>query len=184
MESKKVIWHQVVLFSLMLLLTGWRLMSGRWLFGVGVLWWWLGGVLGFVFVFFDWLIQLAVMEPSRVFDVKLKEVLQKKNIKSGLVFVLGERQKKSRLVMKSALFLLVWLVMGFFTLSSIASAFGRGFMLGLGTHLVFDLVWDYFKVPEKLDNWFWMIKRKLDVEEKRWFVVIVVVLYLLIVKGL
>ena len=97
---------------------------------------------------------------------------------------LEERQKKTRLVMKSALFLVVWVVMGFFTMSSIASTFGRGFMLGLGTHLVFDLVWDYYKDLEKLDNWFWMIKRKLERDEKRWFVVIMVILYILIVKEL
>jgi hypothetical protein len=184
MENKKIIWHQVVLFSLMLLLTGWRLISGRWSMGTGVLWWWLGGVLGFVFVFFDWLIQLAVMEPEKVFDLKLKKVFKKENFKAGLIFALGEREEKLKLVMKSALFLVVWLVMGFFTVSSIANAFGRGFMLGLGTHLVFDLVWDYFKAPEKLNNWFWMIKRTLDWEEKRWFVGVVVVLYLLIIRGL
>jgi len=184
MGNKKVIWHQVILFSLMLLLTGWRLLSGRWVFGVGVLWWWLGGVLGFVFVFFDWFVQLMVMEPNRVFDVKLSKVFKKDNIRSGLATALAEREKKTRLVMKSALFLLVWLVMGFFTLSSVANPFGRGFMLGLGTHLVFDLVWDFFKDTIKLNNWFFLIKRTLDKEEKRWFVVIVVVLYLLIVRGL
>jgi len=184
MESKKVVWHQVMLFSLMLLLTGWRLLFGRWIFGVGVLWWWLGGVLGFCLVFFDWLIQLAVMEPGRVFDVKLKKILKRENIKQGVADALAEREKSLKLVMKSALFLLVWLVMGFFTLSSVANPFGRGFMLGLGTHLVFDLIWDYFKAPEKLDNWFWMIKRRLPMEEKRWFVGMVVVFYLLIVKGL
>lgn len=184
MESRKVVWHQVVLFALMLLLTGWRLIGGRWVLGVGVLWWWLGGVVGFCLVFFDWLIQLMVMEPEKVFDVKLKKILKRENIKQGLVFALEEREKKTRLVMKSALFLLVWLVMGFFTLSSVASPFGRGFMLGLGTHLMFDLVWDYFKAPEKLSNWFWMVKRNLDWEEKRWFVGVVVVLYLLIARGL
>ena len=73
MGNKKVIWHQVVLFSLMLLLTGWRLITGDWVVGVGVLWWWLGGVIGFVFVFFDWLIQLAVMEPEKVFDIKMSK---------------------------------------------------------------------------------------------------------------
>ena len=184
MESKKVVWHQVVLFSLMLLLTGWRLMSGEWVMGIGVLWWWLGGVLGFVFVFFDWLIQLMVMEPKRVFDVKLKKALKGENIKTGVAFALEERQKKSELVMKSAFFLLAWLVLGFFTLSSVASAFSRGFLLGLGTHLMFDLAWDYFKKPEKLDNWFWMIKRSLGMEEKRWFVWVVLVLYSLIARGL
>jgi hypothetical protein len=184
MGNRKIIWHQVVLFSLMLLLTGWRLITGRWLVGVGVLWWWLGGVLGFVFVFFDWLIQLAVMEPGRVFDVKLKNVFKKDNIKTGLASALEEREKKLRLVMKSALFLLVWLVMGFFVLSSVASPFGRGFMLGLGTHLMFDLAWDFFKTPEKLENWFWMIKRDILKEEKKWFVIIVLLLYLMIVRGL
>ena len=184
MESKKVVWHQVVLFSLMLVLTGWRLMFGGWSFGLEVLWWWLGGVLGFVFVFFDWLIQQAVIEPEKVFDVKLKSLFKMEKIKTGLAFVLREREKKPRLVMKSALFLLVWLVMGLFTLSSIVSPFGRGFMLGLGTHLVFDLLWDYFKTPEKLNGWFWMIKRDLDWEEKRWFVLIVMALYLLIIRGL
>lgn len=184
MGNRKIIWHQVVLFSLMLLLTGWRLITGQWLVGIGVLWWWLGGVLGFVFVFFDWLIQLAVMEPGKVFDVKLKHVFNKNNFKVGLASALEEREKKLRLVMKSALFLLVWLVMGFFVLSSVSSPFGRGFMLGLGTHLMFDLAWDFFKTPEKLENWFWMIKREVLKEEKKWFVVIVLLLYLMIVRGL
>lgn len=141
-------------------------------------------MLGFIFVFFDWLIQLAVLDPTRVFDVKLKEILRVKNIKLGLINVLEEREKKFRLVMKSALFLLVWLVMGIFTLSSVTNSFSRGFMLGLGTHLVFDLLWDYFKDLDKLDNWFWTVKRKLDQSEKKWFVAIVLAGFLLIARGL
>jgi hypothetical protein len=184
MGSKKVVWHQIILFSLMLLLTGWRLMTGRWQLGLGVLWWWLGGVVGFVFVFFDFLVQLMVMEPSKVFDVKIKDLLKKENFKTGLVSILEEREKKTRLVMKSVLFLVVWAVLGLLTSSSVSSPFSRGFMLGLGTHLVFDLVWDYFKDYEKLDNWFFLIKRRLEKEEKKWFVVIMTVLYLLIVRGL
>ena len=47
-----------------------------------------------------------------------------------------------------------------------------------------NIAWDYFKKPEKLDNWFWMIKRSLGMEEKRWFVWVVLVLYSLIARGL
>ncbi len=62
--------------------------------------------------------------------------------------------------------------------------FARGFMLGIGTHLLFDFIYDYFKDKERLDLWFWQIKRTLEPSEKFWFMISVSVVYVFLAFGL
>ena len=40
---------------------------------------------------------------------------------------------------RSVLFVVVWVILTILTMTSVANTFSRGFMLGLGTHLV--LIW-------------------------------------------
>jgi hypothetical protein len=102
----------------------------------------------------------------------------------GIKLLLTERYEQKELVMRSAMFLVVWVVLAFFTATSVTNFFARGFVLGIGTHLVFDLIYDYKTDKERLDLWFWQIKRTLEPEEKRWFVLIMGGIYLLLAFNL
>jgi len=179
-KEKKLLWHQVVLFAVMFLLTGVRLLTGKWSFNLGIAQWWLGGVLGFLFVFFDRLIQLLVVEPSRVLDVRVKEMFAKGQIKLGLTTLLTERKQQTRLVMRSILFVFVWIFFSIWTWTSVAHPLSRGFMLGLGTHLIFDLTWDYLKDKVMFKRWFWQIKREIPETEMRVFALIGIVGYVIL----
>ena len=161
---KNLFWHQVVLFGVLALLTLRRYLTGAVGFNMLLLWW-LGGIVGFLFVFADRLVYAFMSHPEEALSLKLKELFGKGKIVNGLALALTEREKQDKLVMRSVLFVIVWAILTILTLTSIANTFSRGFMLGLGTHLVFDLGWDYFYAPKDINLWFWQIRNVTHVEK-------------------
>ena len=179
-ELKKILWHEIVLVAVLLILSGWRLWQGQWMLEVGVLKWWLGAILGFLFVFLDRLAAIAVTDPNRVLETKLKEMWGKGKIREGLMMLLADRKKQEKLIMRTALFLVVWVVLALLSVTSVTSFGARGFVLGIGTHLVFDLIWDYFKDKERLSRWFWQSKGNFSEKEMEVFFWLILAAYVLI----
>lgn len=175
--------HQLVLFAVLLILILWSVLSKSFVFNIGLLWWLLGTMIGFLFVFLDRFFYSVLSNPDSTLGLKLKE-LKKNDLIEGIKLLLAERFDQKELVMRSFLFLLMWIVLAFFTMTSVVNYFARGFMLGIGTHLIFDLIYDFYYDKERLDTWFWQIKRTLEPEEKRWFVGIICIVYLLIAFNL
>ena len=120
--------------------------------------------MGFLFVFADRLVYAFSCHPEETLSIKLKELFGKGKIVNGLALALAEREKQGKLMMRSVLFLVVWAVLTVLTLTSIANTFSRGFMLGLGTHLVFDLGWDYFFSRKDISLWFWQVRNLTKTE--------------------
>lgn len=145
----KLLWRQIVLLCvlLVLMISHW-LLRGRANLDLTLLWWWLGAILGFLFVFADRFIY-AIGDSDGVLSLKLKDLSGKwRTVPS-----------QGKLMMKSVLFVVVWAVLAIFTATSSANPFARGLMLGLGTHLVFDLFWDYSGKGREFGLWFWQIKK-------------------------
>ena len=163
----KILLHQYVLFGVFgTLLLRTILVSGLYL-GLGLLWWLLGGIFGFLFVFVDSFVFGLLTHPNEVWSDRLKAFFDKRVLRQNIEALLEEKQDQKMQIMRSILFLLVWVVLGFLTMTSVANDFSRGFVLGIGTHLVFDFVYDYFYDPKRFEKWFWQIKRELSHEEKR-----------------
>ncbi|KKS91931.1 MAG: hypothetical protein UV68_C0056G0005 [Candidatus Collierbacteria bacterium GW2011_GWC2_43_12] len=169
----KISLHQFVLFGALLILVLWKIISGNFSFNLNLLWWLLGSIVGFLFVFTDRFVYSFLMKPNEALGMRLKELFQGRKFSEALILLLNERHEQKELIMRSFLFVMVWLVLAFLTVTSIASPFGRGFMLGMGVHLSFDLIYDYFWNKERFELWFWQIKRVVSSEEKRWFVIVV-----------
>jgi hypothetical protein len=175
--TKGKLWlHQMVLFGVLVVLLLWSVLNRNFVFNLGLLWWLLGAMIGFLFVFMDRFFYTVLINTNNTLGLKLKEI-NKKDIVEGIKLLLVEKFDQKEMVMRSFLFLLMWIVLGFFTMTSVVNHFARGFMLGIGIHLIFDLIYDYIYDKERLDTWFWQIKRTLEPEEKRWFVMIVSVVF-------
>ena len=175
----KILWHQVVLFSIFLGLTLLRFLKGQVSFDLNLIWWWLGGVLGFLFVFCDRLIYALVSNREEVLSVKIKELFGKGKLTAGLAMAFSERDKQKHLVMRSALFVVIWAVLAIFTATSVGTGFPRGMVLGLGTHLIFDLWWDFRAGGRDIELWFWQVKNVTKAEID-WFFRGAILVYLLI----
>jgi hypothetical protein len=137
-----------------------------------------------MFVFLDRFVYSIFSGSDEKLSVRMKELFDQKKFIEGVKLLLAEKYEQKELVMRSFLFLVVWIVLAFFTMTSVANFFARGLVLGIGTHLMFDLIYDFKFDKERLDIWFWQIKRTLEPEEKFWFVVITGVVYLLLAFNL
>lgn len=175
----KLIWHQVALFLILLGLTLLRVLLGQTRIDLNLIWWWLGGVVGFLFVFSDRLVYALVSNRQEVLSIKIKELFGKGKLIAGLAMAFEEREKQKHLVMRSALFVAIWAVLAIFTATSVGAGFARGLVLGLGTHLVFDLWWDYRTGSRDIELWFWQVKNVTKAEID-WFFRGAVLFYLLI----
>ncbi len=140
--------------------------------------------MGFVFVFSDRLFNSLVAKPNEVLNVRIKDLFSQGKVTGGLKLLLEERYDQRELVMRSFLFIIVWVILAIFTMTSVTNFFARGFVLGIGIHLIFDLIYDFITDKERLDMWFWQIKRTLEPEEKRWFVVIALVIFIFLAFSL
>ncbi len=173
----KVTLHQLVLFGFLIFLILFKIITRNFVFGLDLLWWLLGAVIGFLFVFTDRFIYSFLMKPNEALGMRLKDLFGQNKFSEGVLTLLSERHEQKELVMRSFLFLVVYLVLALLAVTSVSSSFGRGFILGIGIHLVFDLIFDYFWNHERFDLWFWQIKRVVNPEEKRWFVILVSIIF-------
>jgi hypothetical protein len=183
--SKGKLWlHQLVLFGLLGVLILWSVFNKVFVFNINLLWWLLGAVVGFLFVFLDRVFYSIFSKPEEASSLKLKELFARKNFVGGISLLLSENYNLKEAAMRSAMFVVTWVVLAFLTVTSVPNFFARGLMLGIGTHLVFDLIYDFKTNKERFDQWFWHIKRTLEPNEKVVFVYIIGIVYLLLAFNL
>lgn len=175
----KLVWHQVALLGGLALLSLWKIIMGRLPFGLEMMWWWLGAIIGFLIVFLDRFVYVAIMKEEPL-SKKYKDELGEGRWAESLKLLVNERHEQKELMMRSALFVLVWIVLAFFTATSTASFLARGFVLGIGIHICFDLISDFVGNKQRFDLWFWQIKREVPRNEKKAFLGIFAILFLVL----
>lgn len=144
----------------------WRFIFGGAVFSISMLWWSLGVTMGFVFVFADRLIFHLVSEPEKIMGIKMKQLFRQGKLVEGMAVALEERSNDKGLIMRSILFLAIYIVLAFWTMASVPGAWQRGFVLGIGIHLFFDFWWD-FAMKKGVDNWFWQLPIRLSKTEEK-----------------
>jgi hypothetical protein len=162
---KKLWLHQFVLVVSLILISAWRIISGGWSFDLVLLWWWMGAVIGFGFVFLDRLVHLYTAPQEDPFVKFIRGLIQRRQFGVALGTLLSDRHAPRHLFMRSVLFLAAWVVVGLLAMTSSSSVFGRGFVFGLGLHLAFDLLTDYLGKAREVELWFWQIKRVFEPQE-------------------
>ncbi len=181
-KEGRLLVHEILLVGVLAIVTGVRLLTGVWELDLLIAWWWLGAVIGFVFVFLDRIVYAFWLRPEEVLSMKMRDLMTQGKMWQGLAVLLQERDEQERLIIRSALFLIVWLVLALFAVFSIGGGFGRGFMFGLGIHLVTDLIKDYLGKGRDMSLWFWQIKREIGQQERQaivWGFTILAVMMLL-----
>lgn len=182
--KNKLVWHEIILFAAALIFIGWKMLVGRTVFDLSLLWWLLGICLGFLFIFMDRVIYSFYTHKEEALSMKIRDLVIKKHFAEAVSFLVNERQEQRELVMRSFLFVGLWVVLSVFALTSSINTFARGFMLGMGTHLIFDLTTDFLWNKPRFDLWFWQIKRKVGDDEKMWFYGLSVLVYIFLASGL
>jgi len=146
----------------------------RWQLSWEVLFWFLGGVFGWVIVVVDRLVWIYWTRPQTQLSVQFRYLIGLKKFKQAGRLLANRKQEQTELTFRSAVFQIIWLILALFTITSSPSIFSRGLVLGLGLHLLYDEWKDYCQSPEKLRSWlFWQIKRPVSLSEQRLFLIFV-----------
>lgn len=155
---------------ILLLHSGWTNLPAwlLWVVGVGV-----GGAM----LFLD-RIAYTLTYPNEQLSQHFNWYLKQKKYGSALSLLHTRRMEQERLVFRSALFMIMWVPLAFFALTSTAGLFGKGVVMGLMLQILLD-AWSMLKAdPARLHvRLFWMIKRVVTTEERLVFLWIITLLF-------
>lgn len=129
---------------------------------------WIGGVIGLVLLGLDRVIQVYVGRSHEQLSQQVQSYLKKGQWKDALETLLARREEQSNLAFRNGVFGVVFLPVLFFGVTSSASLFGKGLVVGVMLHFLYDAWRDQLKRPEHLNKWlFWMVSRDVTMQEQR-----------------
>ena len=128
----------------------------------GLIWWWLGGILGVLMDYADRLVYVYYVKPNDPLSLAIKRLVKKRKYKISYIAFQNRGFEQQHLALHSILFLIVWIVIALYVITSSGSMLAAGLILGLGLQLLFDMLKDY-QNSKKLKAWlFWQIKRPIS----------------------
>lgn len=147
------------------------LMFVKLLNGGGLDWQWglsfgLGVIVGVWLLFLDRLVYVYTY-PEEQLSQHFIYLWKQGRRGQALALLDARRSEQQRLMFRSILFVVVWIPLAFFSLTSSLSVFGKGVVMGIMWHILWDS-WRLQRInPEKLNyRLFWQIKRKFSREEQ------------------
>lgn len=137
------------------------------------LWWVLGVLVGVVLLFLDRFVY-TYSYPQEQLSQTVAHHLKEKDYKRAMEILDARREEQNKLTFRSALFMVVWAPLSFFALTSTSGLFGKGVVMGLMLHILYD-AWRMQKTsPSRLnERLFWQIGRKIKHEEQLLFMWVV-----------
>lgn len=140
-------------------------------------WWVLGVGVGVLIIFLDRVVY-TYSYPHEQLSQVFNHHMQEKDYLRALEMLDTRRHEQNKLTFRSALFMAVWVPLSFFALTSTSGLFGKGVVMGLMLHILYD-AWRMQKTdPEKLnERLFWQIGREVSREEQLVFMWIVTAIF-------
>lgn len=140
-------------------------------------WWVLGVILGVLILFLD-RVAYTYAYPGEQLSQQFDWYVKQKKYLTALTILDSRRLEQEKLTFRSALFMVVWVPLAFFALTSTSGLFGKGVVMGLMLHILAD-AWRIAKLdPQRLHvRLFWLVKRPVSPEERLVFLWVVTAVF-------
>lgn len=143
------------------------------------IWWVVGVVVGVLVLFADRVVYTYSYPGAEVSKAFAWLVKEKKYLRA-LDMLDKHRLEQERLTFRSSLFMVIWVPLSFFALTSTTGLFGKGVVLGLMLHILNDAWRLQKKEPRRLHvRLFWLIKRVVSDEERLVFLWIMTAIFII-----
>lgn len=154
------IWYGLIVFALNGITWPLSLQMLSWV------WWVVGVGVGVMILFLDRLVYVYSYPNEQLSQTVMYHYKQKDYV-NMLAVIDMRRQEQNKLTFRSALFIVIWVPLAFFALTSTTGLFGKGVVMGLMLHILYDS-WklqriDSYRLNERL---FWQIGRVVRSEEQ------------------
>lgn len=142
----------------------------KWQWSLGLLSLWMGGLVGFGLTYLDRLIYVYWLHPEEDLSQLVRDLIHRGRWKLALKEMYQRRKEQAKLTTRSAVFVLAWMPLALFAVTTTGSWFAEGLVMGLGLHVLYDLWRDWQLDPQGLNKkLFWQIKREVSLSEQQRF---------------
>lgn len=169
----------IVIYALTVLL----LKSGWWRLDFLVLldwvWWVLGVGIGVLILFADRIVY-TYSYPGAQISQQFSWYIKEKKYLDAMELLDVRRLEQERLTFRSSLFMVIWVPLAFFAITSTTGLFGKGVVMGLMLHILADAWRLQQKDPRRLHlRLFWLIKREFSDEQRLVFLSVMTGIFVL-----
>ena len=125
-----------------------------------------GVLVGALVLFLDRVVY-TYSYPQEQLSQQFVHVWRQRKYLSALSLLDSRRSEQEKLTFRSALFMVIWVPLAFFALTSTTGVFGKGVVMGLMLHILYD-AWRLQRMsPERLHTrLFWQVAREVTHEEQ------------------
>lgn len=144
---KEILAHTIpfiLLFALVSVLKGWISLS-FWPFFVG-------GLIGTILPDIDHIIYVYYLRPHELTSQRAIYMTQRGDLIKTWQLLTATRSERTSLVLHTAAFHIIFIILGFLLLTSSGSLLGRGIVLAFLLHLTTDQIMDYLST-RNINNW-------------------------------
>lgn len=139
----------------------------------------LGLFIGFSLYHLDHFIYCFLQAPQELTSQRLMSYLRQKSWKQAFGVVSQTEGERSKTIFHSVVFQVALVIASFFVLTSSTGLLGKGMVLGLLFHSVFDQG-EHLVKNESLDNWFWQVKTIVPEKMQKLYFFIILVIFVLL----
>lgn len=141
-------------------------------------WWIVGVVVGVLILFLD-RVAYTYAYPQEQLSQQFSWYTNQRKYSTALDLLDSRRLEQEKLTFRSSLFMVVWIPLAFFVLTSTPNLFGKGVVMGIMLHVMSD-AWRLAKSdPRRLHvRLFWIIKRAVSDEERLVFMWIMTAIFI------
>jgi hypothetical protein len=176
MEVGKVIMKKDLLIHFLFMVAFFALIAvaKQW-FDVKYLPFLIGGVLGMLLPDVDYLINVYLLKPHEEVSQQAASLFSERKVLRSWSMLADNQGKWSEMLLHSANFQVVFVLLAFWVTTSSPSLLGRGLVLAFLLHLLIDEITDFIEKKD-LARWFVGFPLQLTFGERRWYLVVNTVL--------
>jgi len=131
--------------------------------------WFLGGIIGWNLLVFDAVAYIYFTHPEGLMASNSRQIFRRKGVWEWLKFLFSVKTN-DKPALRSILFLVAWVILAFFAVTSTSSFLGKGVVMGLGLHLLLESWQLQIRKPQLLNSrLFWQIKRIVTLKEQKYY---------------
>lgn len=142
--------------------------------------WIIGVVVGVLVLFIDRVVY-TFSYPGTQIAQQFSWYWKQRQYFTALTLLYERRLEAERLTFRSSLFMAVWVPLAFFATTSTSQLFGKGVVMGVMLHILYDSWRLQKKDPRRLHlRLFWLIKREILDSERLIFLWVITGIFVLI----
>jgi len=131
---------------------------------------WVGGIIGTILPDIDHIIYVYYLKPYELTSQRVASLNQRGQILPSLILLANTRTERKSLILHTAIFHAIFLILAFLVITSSGGLLGRGIVLAFLLHFAVDQLID-FRTLGNLSNWTAKLNLNLDLTQTRAYLI-------------